>query len=430
MLGAAFALLALGITLSLTATARLLRPLSVLNQAVGRLGAGDFQARAQVQGTDEIAQVAQRFNTMAAHLVEYRNSSLGELLLAQRASQAAIDSLPDPTIVYTLDGEVLNTNRASEELLAAAERQQATPRLQEVLNRVRAHVLQGRGPYVPKGFEETLALAFPDGERSFLPRATPVYEEQGKIAGATVILQDVTKLRRFDELKNDLVATVAHEFRTPLTSLRMSLHLLLEQAAGPLTEKQADLLYAGREDCERLQGIVDELLNLARIQSGRIELRTRPTPVNSLVQVALANNRAAAEAKGVHMESDPLPAKNVQADADRVQLVFSNLLTNAVRHTESQGTISVRARPVDGQVRFEVADTGEGIPREYQQAVFEKFFRVPGAAAGGAGLGLFIAREIVDAHDGRMGVESKPGQGCVFWFTLPLAHEMADVAAH
>ena len=264
MIGAALLLLALGITLSMTATARLLRPLSVLNQAVGRLGAGDFQARALVQGTDEIAQVANRFNTMAQHLSEYRSSSLGELLLAQRASQAAIDSLPDPTIVYTLDGEVLNTNRASEELLQAAQRQQAGPRLQEVLDRVRAHVLQGRGPYVPKGFEETLTLAFPDGERSFLPRATPVYEEQGKIAGATVILQDVTKLRRFDELKNDLVATVAHEFRTPLTSLRMSLHLLLEQVAGPLTEKQADLLYAGREDCERLQGIVDELLNLGK----------------------------------------------------------------------------------------------------------------------------------------------------------------------
>jgi signal transduction histidine kinase len=111
-------------------------------------------------------------------------------------------------------------------------------------------------------------------------------------------------------------------------------------------------------------------------------------------------------------------------------LVFSNLLTNAVRHTEPPGQITVRAQPVDGQVRFEVADTGEGIPREYQQAVFEKFFRVPGATAGGAGLGLFIAREIVDAHGGRMGVESKPGQGCAFWFTLPLAHETAEVAAH
>ena len=152
-----------------------------------------------------------------------------------------------------------------------------------------------------------------------------------------------------------------------------------------------------------------------------------PCPVSGLVQIgllSLASHRAAAEAKGIHLEIEPLPSRSVEADADRVQLVLSNLLTNAIRHTESPGHIHVRAR-ADGQVRFEVADTGEGIPREYQQAVFEKFFRVPGAEVGGAGLGLFIAREIVDAHGGRMGLESKPGQGSVFWFTLPLAKETA-----
>src|SRR6185369_11217788 len=154
-----------------------------------------------------------------------------------------------------------------------------------------------------KGFEEAVKVPSSEGDRYFLPRATPVYEEQGGIAGATVILQDVTRLRRFDELRNDMVATVAHEFRTPLTSLRMAIHLCLEEAVGPLTPKQAELLWAGREDCERLQGIVDDLLDLSRIQSGRIELQLKPVAPGELLEGALHAHRAAAQAKGVTFEA-------------------------------------------------------------------------------------------------------------------------------
>jgi signal transduction histidine kinase len=287
---------------------------------------------------------------------------------------------------------------------------------------VRSHVLGGKGPYAPKGFEEAARFPAPDGDRYFLPRATPVYAEQGGIVGTTVILQDVTKLHRFDELKNDLVATVAHEFRTPLTSLRMAIHLCLEEAAGPVTEKQADLLYAAREDCERLQTIVDELLDLARLQAGRIQLQPLPTAVSSLVEAAVEARHAAAAEQDVQLEAVIHPeAGDVWVDRERVQIVFANLLTNALRHTPAGGRIEVRAKPVNNAVRFEVADTGEGIPHQYLHQVFEKFYRIPGAAGGSAGLGLSIAKEIVEAHGGEIGVESEVGRGSTFWFTLPLA---------
>jgi K+-transporting ATPase KdpC subunit len=242
------------------------------------------------------------------------------------------------------------------------------------------------------------------------------------IAGTTVILQDVTKLHRFDELKNDLVATVAHEFRTPLTSLQMAIHLCLEETAGPVTEKQADLLYAAREDCERLQTIVDELLDLARLQAGRVQLQPLPTAVSSLVEAAVEARHAAAAEQDVQLEAVIHPeAGEVRVDRERVQIVFANLLTNALRYTPAGGRIEVRANPVDNAVRFEVADTGEGIPHEYLQQVFEKFYRVPSASGGSAGLGLSIAKEIVEAHGGEIGVESEVGRGSTFWFTLPLA---------
>src|SRR6266849_806328 len=290
--------LLLGLFLSITFTRRLLRPLAELSQATRRIGEGDFTARAEIRGADELAQLASDFNAMANHLSEYRNSSLGELLQTQQAAQAAIDSLPDPVVVFGVAGDVRNVNRAAETLLGLVLESDSTDPLKEVdisvrtvLERLRYHVLGGKGPYTPKGFEEAICVSSSEGDRYLLPRAIPVYEAQGGIVGATIILQDVTRLRRFDELKNDMVATVAHEFRTPLTSLRMAIHLCLEQVVGPVTEKQADLLHAAREDCERLQAMVDDLLDLSRIETGRVEMRKRPTSIATLLKATLDEYR-------------------------------------------------------------------------------------------------------------------------------------------
>src|SRR5882672_813076 len=155
-----------------------------------------------------------------------------------------------------------------------------------MLDRVRMYVLSGKGPYVPRGLEEAAALRASEGERRLLPRASPVYNEERTVIGTTIVLQDVTRLLRFDERKNNLVATVAHEFRTPLTSMRMAIHLCTEGSVGPLTEKQADLLFAAREDCDRLQTIVDELLDVSRLQEGRPLLERSPVSAEGLVRDA------------------------------------------------------------------------------------------------------------------------------------------------
>ncbi len=419
--------LLIGAAVSITLTNRLLRPLGVLNQAVGRLGSGDFDVRAKVAGRDEIAQLADQFNSMADRLVEYRNSSLGELLLAQQAAQAAIDSIPDPVILFSNDGGILKINDAAEVLVQKSHAGQVDmlaalpPELRGALEQARSYVLEGKGPYIPNGFEDAIAVTDANGNESwFLLRATPVYEQRGRINGVTVILQDVTRLRRFDELKDDLVATVAHEFRTPLTSLRMAIHLVLEGVAGPLSEKQGDLLYAARDDCQRLQRTVDELLDLARIQSGKLSMQPRPLRAADLVHQAIELHRAPAAEKQVTLTADVgLGLDQVMADPQRVQLVLSNLLGNAIRHSPDGGDVEIAVAPRGGYVRFSVTDAGEGIPTEYQAAIFERFFRVPGASSGAAGLGLPLAKEVVESHGGQIGVESRVGHGSTFWFTLP-----------
>ena len=413
--------------LSLLITNRLLQPLALLARTVQRIGEGDFDARISLPGKDELAQLAGHVNAMAVRLSQYRRSSLGDLLLAQQASQAAMDSLPDPVVVFDLHGGVLNLNRAAEAVLgltldaAGDPLTRLTPAVRSVLQGVRDHVLGGKGIYTPQGFEEATLVASSDGDRYLLPRATPVCTEAGGIAGASVILQDVTRLRRVDELRNDLVATLAHELRTPLTSLRMAIHLCLEQVPGPLTDRQADLLYAGRDDCERLQAMVDELLHLTRIQGTGMPLDQRPTSPASLVDSAIEAHHGAADERYVQLEAAVPPGlSDVQADRERVQLVFANLLTNAIRRSQPHAVVTVRALPVHTGVRFEVTDGGEGLPEDLESVVFENVCQIPG-------LGLSAAKEIVAAHGGQIGVESAPGQGCTFWFTLPTAQTINAV---
>ena len=413
-----------------TATAAL--PLARLGQAARRIGAGDLDARAQVEGSDELSQLSSEFNAMADHLQRFRRSSLGELLQAQQAAQSIIESLPDPVLLFDTGGRLLTVNQAAERMLEVNVRSLTEPlaalppAIVAAGVRVRSHVLSGRGPYVPRDFGEAVSKTTTEGERYLLPRATPVYGERGGVQGVSVILQDITRLRRFDELKNDLVATVAHEFRTPLTSLRMSIHLCLEEVVGPLTAKQTELLAAAREDCERLQAFIDDLLDLARLQAGRLPMRKVKLPVRELLDAAIAEQQSSAQQKQVTLcINTQLTTEQVPADPERLPLVFGNLIANAIRHTPEGGTVTVAARLVEHRLRFEIKDSGPGIPTEYQREVFQKFFRIPGGVSGAAGLGLSIAKEIVEAHGGEIGVESEPGSGATFYFLLPLLDAVA-----
>lgn len=426
---AALAALALGIFASSRLTRHMVQPLAALSDTTRKIGEGDFDARAPVRGNDELAQLARDFNAMATRLAEYRKSSLGDLLRAHLSMQAAIDSLPDPVAVFHIDGSLQNVNQAAETLIGLRTDggtmqalKRISPPTQALLERICRHVLSGKGAYVPRGFEDAARLETLLGERWFLPRGAAVYETRGVIVGATVLLQDVTRLRRFEELQNDVVATIAHEFRTPLTSLRMAVHLCAEQIAGPLTDKQADLLHAAREDCDRLQAMSDDLLDLSRIESGKVELYRLPISASALVDSALNQHRSEAEAKRVRLSADTAIFEGrVSADHERIAHVFANLIGNALRYTSPEGSVTLGAAPVDGAVRFTVADSGRGIPPGYRERIFEKFFQVPDAEPKGTGLGLYIAKEIVRAHGGDIGVESEPGRGSVFWFTLPQA---------
>jgi len=278
------------------------------------------------------------------------------------------------------------------------------------------------GRAVDAADDQDLIQKFVEGEeRYYRPKVVPVLDSDGNVTGAVLILTDVTRQREQDELKRSVIATVSHQLKTPLTSIRMAVHLLLEEKIGALTERQADLLIAAREDAERLCGILENLLDISRLESAAASGESYPAvPSSELVMDSVDPFRRAAQDKGVSLTVDlPGDLPNVLADTMEIRHVFANLLANALKYTAPGGRITVSAQADDRFVRFSVADTGVGIPAEHLTRIFEQFFRVPGQDRGsGAGLGLSIAKRIVEAHGGKVDVESTEAEGSVFSFSL------------
>jgi signal transduction histidine kinase len=404
-----------------------LRPIAAITQAAQGVSAGNLDQLVPHLARDELGQLAQAFNTMTRHLRDYRRSNLSRLLRVQRTSQATIDSFPDPVFVVDEEGKVEMANPAARRLLGVAggmaDRQPSSSwEAPEPLRGPLQDALRGQHDYLPEGFDRAIQMGHDGQVQSFLPRILTIRDPYGNCLGAAVLLQNVTRFRLLDQVKNDLVATVSHELKTPLTSLRLDLHLVLEEAVGPLTSKQTELLLDARENAERLLAIVNNLLNLARLEQKRELLDLRPELPAELLQRAADTIGPRAEDKGIVVRVDAPPGlPSVAADAVRLGHALGNLLDNAITYTERGGQVTLSAAARDDHVLLTITDTGAGIPAEYLPRVFERFFRVPGqSGAAGTGLGLAIVREIVAAHDGTIMCSSQPGVGTTFTITLPV----------
>jgi signal transduction histidine kinase/HAMP domain-containing protein len=401
-----------GVLLAWARGRRLLRPIAVLDLGVRRLAQGDLSARVRVSGSEEIAALGRSFNAMAEQLETYRRSSVGELVAERERLTAIMNSLADAVIVFDADQRVSSTNARGRAWVEAASRH---PALRELCDVVRE---TGEPKHVAR-LEEALELVTSEGTRYVLAGATPFPSPSGQPSGVTLALRDVTSLRRIDAFKRDLVSSAAHELRTPLTSVQMSVHLCLEGAAGPVTERQTDLLDTARRECERLQSIVDDLLELARLERRVVEPKRAPFGLDELVTQALARAEDEAGRRHVALGREPGPLLTLDADAERLRHVIDNLLANAIRHARERVIVAWRER--GDAVRIEVRDDGPGIPMEHREKVFELFHRVPGTEGGGAGLGLAIVREVVASHGGEVGAENAPEGGACVWFEIPSA---------
>jgi signal transduction histidine kinase len=275
--------------------------------------------------------------------------------------------------------------------------------------------------------EELLALAQAERTLYFRPRQTKIADEQGQVHGVVTLLQDVTRFKKLDQMKSDFMATVSHEFRTPLTSLNMSIDILLQGLLGGVSAQQGELLATAKADCERLTKLVKELLNLSRLESGRYQMKKEPVNMQDLVDDALKHLRVPFRLKEIAFETaidSTLP--DFPADREQLSWVITNLVSNALRYTPAGGKVTICAGRENGLIQVSVADSGRGIPAEALDSIFDKFVQVrqsTESTPGSVGLGLAIAKEVVEAHGGKIWVTSEVGKGSTFVFTIPLERE-------
>ena len=321
----------------------ILTPIQSVTGVARELGEGNLDQVVPVLSEDELGQLADTFNKMAAKLRAYRRITSDEILQARQMTEITFSAFPDPIIAFDSRGMVNFKNPAAEKLL---QKLHLDDQLPEQLTEQVETVLKGGDDYIPVSFANAICVRPDDKETFFLPRVIGIRGDKGTIFGGAAILQNVTRLRLVDELKTNLVSTVSHELKTPLTSVRMALHLLLEESIGELTPKQSELLLAARDDSERLLSMINDLLDLARLESGAAHMMMEARTPGDLISSAISACKDVADRNRVQLVSvlaeDSLPL--VAVEWQQISHVFSNLITNAVKHSRPGDQVVVPRR--------------------------------------------------------------------------------------
>jgi two-component system, NtrC family, sensor histidine kinase KinB len=402
------------------------KPLTDIAERLRGVSQRRAHLRLAPQKLAELDAVAREFNEMAEQLEHYDQLNVDRLLYEKSKTEAIIESLEDGVVLIDRDGIVIHINEIAA-LILGIEQHEALGSAFDDLSSNHPHYIRVRDALrtLKQGASGDqrveVQLHFRGRDHSFVLKPIPLRHAEGRALGTILLLQDVTYLRDQDRARTNLVATLSHELRTPITSLALSAELLQreESALGP---KQRELAQAILEECARMTQLSDNLLNLARGANGSIAIEHAPLDLARIVgEVSDRFNIQAAE-KGITLNRRIEPVPMIAGDSVKLSWVISNLVGNALRYTPQGGTIEVAARAVDGVARIEVTDSGPGIPADVRDFVFEKYtqFGDGRAERGAAGLGLAIAKDIVQAHSGRIFVESSEGGGSRFIVELPM----------
>lgn len=403
-------------------------PISDLAKSATEIARGNFSHEIKVPSSDEIGRLARLFNYMTTELRRLDNMNLAQIIAERNKTQTIIKNIADGVVVTDPRGKVLLLNASAEKWLGLNEKDALQKPLANFISEERMlQLLAEAGDSALSTLPPVEVTFRPRGEwkpRIFQARAARVLQEDNELIGIVTILSDITQQKEIDRMKTELVSMVAHELRSPLTSISGFSELLLD----PDLSREQQEEYAGiiLKESNRLGDLINKFLDISRIESGRIQPKKGALDFTETVEMVIGNNSFLASRKGIDVEVHaPEEPADVWADSGMMEQVVLNLFSNAVKYSPEKSRIDILIRQNENEVTAEFHDQGYGIPRNALGKIFEKFFRVTEHEAvranTGTGLGLALVKQIIDLHGGRIAVESEIGKGSVFTLSLPKA---------
>lgn len=409
---------------------RIVKPIMRIARASRAIGQGDFNHEVPVTSNNEVGVLAQEFNSMRDDLKD----AIELITKEEKKMTAIVNSLAEGLVLVDGNYRVLHINPAAEHLLNVGADQVGEELTLIVQDITLARALKESEGQISLNETVNLEVTLDQrGETSTLRIvASPFLDEAGAVLGTVYVFDDITREKEIDQMKSDFVSLVSHELRTPMTSIIGFVSLILDGKTGPINDKQRRSLVRVQHQAERLADLINDLLDISRIEAGRIQMKQEEISVSEIAEQRIEEISPQADAKSIELRlfaSESLP--HTIGDQERIGQVFTNLIGNAIKFTPESGKIAVRisangtlSGKSDKALHIEVIDTGEGIPIEERERVFNRFHQLGNINTrqeGGSGLGLSIVKSIVESHGGTVWVDDGyEGRGSNFQFTLPI----------
>lgn len=419
----------ISLTLLVNIPSNIANPIRELTESIKEIAAKNYSQRLNFAGKDEFGQLASSFNTMAEKLEEYDMSNLSQILFEKKRIEALIDNMHEPVIGLDENRNVLFANNEAVKITGIAVsdllgKSAVELALQNDLIRV---LIQEKQESTGGNATPSLKI-YADNKESYFEKEVvditlvPTGERMKKMIGQVIILKNITPFKELDFAKTNFIATVSHELKTPIASIKMSLQLLENRQIGTLNEEQQQLMASIKEDSDRLLKITGELLNLSQVETGNIQLNIQQSSPYAILKYATDAVKIPIDQKQIKLlvETNEELA-DVKADMEKTAWVLINFLTNAIRYTPEESKIRIQVIDSGTGIKFLVQDEGKGIDSRYRSKIFDRYFQVPGSPKTGTGLGLAISKEFIEAQGGSIGVTSEIGIGSTFFFELAKA---------
>lgn len=417
----------IALTLFVNLPGNIANPIRELTESIRQIANENYTERVHFGSKDEYGQLAQSFNTMAEKLEEYNSSNLAKLMTEKKRVETLINNMHDPVIGLDENKIIIFANEEAQKVTGLKASELIGGKAAEIA--LRNDLVRS---LVKDTFETTKVQAdqapmkiYADGKESYFEKEninisiTPTGEKESRSIGHVIVLRNVTPYKELDFAKTNFIANVSHELKTPISAIKITLDLLKNERIGQTNEEQRNLLDGIREDADRLLKITGELLNITQVESGRIQLNIENASPREIIGYAIASNETMAENRDIKLQVlENGVHSSVQADAEKTAWVLTNLISNAIRYSYDHSVITLDIRENQEYIQILVRDNGQGISQEYQDKIFDRYFRVPGSTREGTGLGLAISREFMEAQQGTLTVESELGAGSTFTIGL------------